>query len=420
MVLLLNIQKFVEWFIILGKDMKSKYVDSTSHSSIYQDAAKCSTSYGNVCAQSALSSSTQIYHKNCFFVTDSELGCLVGGFRCSCFGPRTDGQFKQKIENATQELKSLQDNLNFATLAAVGNRISHPISSPRVPIKRSGPEKPPTIVGLDPHIQHITEFMKKNGVCLIGIYGQSGLGKTTLLNEIVSKVEISEKRLFAYIELNEDLRKLQSSLLLQLGGGKKDFTNTAQGRSAILYQLQKLKQQNKVVRIAIDNLFDVRLVGELFPHSLGKVLSNHSSVLITCSSLAVLGKVDQLCRPAMPAYNYLPYKLPHMTSEHAKTLFITHASNSGSVVNTLRYSLNGAVLSKYAELADNYLPLCEGLPMAVKVVGSYFANPVNREDENWTSIVKRMKQVEEEVETSEDQMFAKLMVSRTPTFTCQT
>ena len=392
--------------------MKSKCVDSTSRSSIHQDAANRSISYGNISAQGALSSSTQIY-RTFFFVRAQNLAVWLVGFRCSCFGPRADGQFKQKIENATQELKSLQDNLNFATLAAVGNRISHPISSPRVPMKRAGPEKPPTIVGLEPHIQHITEFMKKNGVCLIGIYGQSGLGKTTLLNEIVSKVEISEKRLFAYIELNEDLRKLQSSLLLQLGGGKKDFTNTAQGRSAILYQLQKLKQQNKVVRIAIDNLFDVRLVGELFPHSLGKVLSNHSSVLITCSSLAVLGKVDQLCRPAMPAYNYLPYKLPHMTSEHAKTLFITHASNSESVVNTLRYSLNGAVLSKYAELAENYLPLCEGLPMVVKVVGSYFANPVNRMDENWTAIVKRMKQVEEEVETSEDQMFAKLMVSRT-------
>ncbi|XP_024397252.1 uncharacterized protein [Physcomitrium patens] len=325
--------------------------------------------------------------------------------KCGCFGPRSDVYFNEQIEKTTQELKGLQDNLNFATLAAVGNRVSQPIArSPRIVMRR--PEQVPSIVGLEPHISHIAEYMKKNGVCLIGIYGQSGIGKTTLLNEIVSKVEASEKRLFAYIELNEDVRRLQSSLLLQLGGGRKEFSNSAQGRNAILYQLQKLKQQSKAVRIAIDNLYDVRLVGELFPHSLWKVLSNQSSVLITCSSLSILAKVDQLCRTAIPAYNYLPYKFPHMTAEHAKALFISYAASEP--VKSLS-SMNG-VFAKYGDLAENFLPLCEGLPIAVKVVGSYFATPANRTEENCSTIIKRMKQAEEEMDTSEDQMCAKLMV----------
>ena len=80
MVLLLNIQKFIEWFNMLGKDMKSKCVDSTSRSSIHQDAANRSISYGNLSVQGALSSSTQIY-RTFFFCEDSELGCLVGGFQ---------------------------------------------------------------------------------------------------------------------------------------------------------------------------------------------------------------------------------------------------------------------------------------------------------------------------------------------------
>jgi hypothetical protein len=48
--------------------------------------------------------------------------------------------------------------------------------------------------------------------------------------------------------------------------------------------------------------------------------------------------------------------------------------------------------------------------MAIKVIGSYFSNPANRNEENWTAIGKRMKQVAEEMDTSEDQMFAKLLV----------
>lgn len=326
-------------------------------------------------------------------------------FRCGCFGPRSDACFKEQIERTAHELKSLQDNLNFATLATVGNRASLPISgSSKIVMGR--PEQLPSIVGLESHINSIIEYMKKDGVCLIGILGQSGIGKTTLLNEIVSKVEASEKRLFAYIELNEDLRRLQSSLLLQLGGEKKEFASTAQGRNAILYQLQKLKEQNKVVRIAIDNLFDVRMVGDLFPHSLGKVLSNQSSVLVTCSSVAVLGKLDQLCRTATPAYNYLPYKLPQMSTEYAKALFISYAASEPARCLS---SMNRA-FSTYGDLADQFLPFCEGLPMAVKVVGSYFANPANRTEDNWKTIARRMKQVEEEMETSEDQLFAKLTV----------
>jgi 50S ribosomal subunit-associated GTPase HflX len=59
-------------------------------------------------------------------------------------------------------------------------------------------------VGLE-HVSTIVEFVKKNGVCLVGIHGQAGLGKKTLFNEVVVKVERIEKHLFASIEAIEDL-----------------------------------------------------------------------------------------------------------------------------------------------------------------------------------------------------------------------
>ena len=332
--------------------------------------------------------------------------CSVG-FRCLCFGPRsTVSPVKAQIENSIAELKTLQDSLTFATLAAVGNRVSQPTNPLGSSTKRTGPEQWTASVGLEQHVNTISEFVNNKGVCLVGIHGQAGLGKTTLLNEVVAKIEKAEKRLFAYIEVSEDLKKLQSSLLEQLGGGKKEFTSVAQGRSALLYQLRKLKEVNKVARIAIDNLYDVRLVGEFFPHSLGKVLPANSCVIITCPSVAILSRLDQLCRPALPNYHYLPYKLPCLAPQQAKALFISHAASEP--VNTL-YSING-IFSKYGDLANHFLPLCEGLPMALKVVGSYFSNAANRNEENWMAIGKRMKQVAEEMDTSEDQMFAKLLV----------
>lgn len=326
---------------------------------------------------------------------------------CLCFVSRNSVvPVKEQIENSIAELKSLQKNITFATLAAVGNRVSQPVTDGGSSVKRSGPENWTASVGLEQHVATVCEFVKNKGISLIGIHGQAGLGKTTLLNEIVAKIEKEEKRLFAYIEVGEDLKKLQSSLLEQLGGGKKEITSAAQGRSALLAQLRKLKENNKVARIAIDNLYDVRLVGEFFPHSLGKFLPANSCVIITCPSVAILSKVDALCRPAMPNYHYLPYKLPCLAPQQAKALFISHAASEP--VNTL-YSING-IFSKYGDLANHFLPLCEGLPMALKVVGSYFSNPANRSEENWLAIGKRMKQVAEEMDTSEDQMFAKLLV----------
>jgi hypothetical protein len=327
---------------------------------------------------------------------------------CSCFGSQAHGPLKQQIDNSIHELKSLQDNLNFATLAAVGNRAleSIPIAGAPVYAKTPRQDQPGAIVGLEQHIKHIVEFTKRGGVSLIGIYGQAGLGKTTLLNKVVAQIEKAEKQMFAYLEVSDDLQRLQSSLLLQLGGEKKEFPSTSQGRNAILYQLQKLKQQHKVVRIAVDNLFDPRLVGELFPHSMGKVLSTNSCVIITCPSLAILNKMDQLCRTAVPAYHYLPFKLPHLGSEHAKALFLSHAASRP--VNLLS-SANG-VISRYENLANHFLPLCEGLPLALKLVGLYFSKPVNRNEENWMAVSKHMKLVADAAETPEDQMFAKLMV----------
>jgi len=352
--------------------------------------------------------------------------------KCMCFGSRPDGTWKLQIDSIICELKVLQDNLNFAMLAAVGNRVAQPMMSPPTavaPTMTTTNNKGPTVlpqeqqqwrqrqrqqlnpgtVGIDEHVTQIIDFIKKNGVCVVGIHGQSGLGKTTLLNEIVAKIENSEKRLFAYIEMTDDLRRLQSSLLLQLGGGKRDFQTTSHGRSAILYQLRKLKQQHKVVRIAIDNLSDVRLVGQLFPHSLGKVLPANSSILITCPSVAIANKVDQLCRTTISAYHYLPFKLPQLAPEHAKALFLFHVA-AGSVYTSLPMEDDDTIFSKYGDLAEQFMLLCEGLPVALKVVGHYFSNSANCNEENWTAVAKRMKMVEEEMETSEDRMFAKLMV----------
>jgi Leucine-rich repeat (LRR) protein len=333
-----------------------------------------------------------------------------------CFGSRADGTWKLQIDSIISELKVLQDNLNFAMIAAVGNCIAQPLFSPPAvaPSKKPGLQERQfnATVGLDEHVNYIIDFIKRPGVCLVGIHGQAGLGKTTLLNEIVAKVENSEKRLFAYIEMNDDLRILQSSLLLQLGGGKRDFQTTSLGRSAILYQLRKLKQQGKVVRIAIDNLSDVRLVGQLFPHSLGKVLPVDSSILITCPSVAIVNKIDQLCRRTMLSdYHYLPFKLPHLAPEYAKTLFVFHLATAAEVP-ILPVDDEGGIFSssKYRDLINQFLPLCEGLPMALKVVGHYFSNSANCNEENWTAVAKRMKMAEDDMETTEDRMFAKLTV----------
>nr|QFS19073.1 putative leucine-rich repeat-containing protein TAO1 [Apopellia endiviifolia (species B)] len=302
-----------------------------------------------------------------------------------------------QLDEVLSELKVLQDNLMFATLAAVGNRVSQSV------IKRA-PTLQAMSIGVDHHVRQIMNHFQKNGVCLVGIHGHSGVGKTTLLNEIVTTLQSTHKRIFASVEVGErpeDLRRLQTSLLQQLGGGKKEFTSTAQGRNALMYQLQKLKHNNKQARIAIDNIFDIRLIGELFPHSLGKVLPLRTSIIITSPSLAIVNRLDQLCRPAAPLYNYLPYKLLSLGTQQARTLFLSHVASEPVMSNLM--------LTRYVEMVDQIVPHCDGNPLALKVTGSYFADEANQSPENWSMISKKMKAAEE-IDSAEDQMFSKLQV----------
>jgi hypothetical protein len=59
---------------------------------------------------------------------------------------------KEQIENSIAELKSLQKNITFATLAAVGNRVSQPVTDGGSSVKRSGPENWTASVGLEQHV----------------------------------------------------------------------------------------------------------------------------------------------------------------------------------------------------------------------------------------------------------------------------
>ncbi|CAM6104349.1 unnamed protein product [Calypogeia fissa] len=310
--------------------------------------------------------------------------------------PVSDG-LPYQLDEVLVELKDLQDNLMFATLAALGNRVSSS-EARKTPVMRA------MRVGVDQHVNDIINHFQKSGVRLVGIHGQAGVGKTTLLNEVVTKLQNAHKRLFASVEVGErpdDLRRLQASLLQQLGGGRKEFASTAQGRNALLYQLQKLKYNNKQARIAIDNLFDIRLIGEIFPHSLGKVLPLRTLIIVTSPSLIIINRLDQLCRPAAPQYHYLPYKLTALSAAQSKTLFLSHAGSAPA--------MRHEIVNNYPDIVDQIVRHCDGNPLAIKVTGSYFSQKANLSQESWYAVSKKMK-VADELDSAEDRIFSKLQV----------
>lgn len=310
-----------------------------------------------------------------------------------------DTGMKLHLDRATTELKTLQDNLTFAALAAVRSRVSH------APDTVVPPDLGPVIsVGLDQHVNHIVDFLQQEGICTVGIHGQGGLGKTTLLHEVITAVEKNEKRLFAFIEVGRNpddvyLRKLQSSLLQQLGGGRKDFSTTAKGRNALLDQFVNLKMGAKQARIAIDNVFEVKHIVELLPPHLGKILPNRSCVLITSRSSQVVSKLDHVCKISVYPYFHLSYKLPALSPQQSRDLFLFYASKKKEMP------------TKSAEsLIECIVPKCDGLPLALKVMGSLFSDEANRTEDQWLAIGNKMKQAEELL-LPEDQIFGKLQAS---------
>ncbi|KAK7286763.1 hypothetical protein RJT34_21989 [Clitoria ternatea] len=239
-------------------------------------------------------------------------------------------------------------------------------------------------VGLEPRVQQVIRFIRSQSsrVCVVGIWGMGGLGKTTTAKAIYNQIHQNfENRSFIenIREVSEKdsrgLIHLQKQLLCDILKSKVKIHSTAMGTSMIEKKLHG--------RRALIVLDDVNKLDQLKALCGNREWISSGSVLIVTTRdvhlLELLQEVHVL-------------ELKELDQDESLELFSRHAFREASPKED------------FDELSRNVVSYCGGLPLALEVLGSYLYRKRKNE---WESVLSKLtlipnNQVQEKLRISFD------------------
>ncbi|TQD82426.1 hypothetical protein C1H46_032020 [Malus baccata] len=222
-------------------------------------------------------------------------------------------------------------------------------------------------VGIDSRIQDIITYLSSGGsndVRMVGIWGMGGVGKTTVAKAIYNQIHpmFQFKSFLADVRdatSKHDLVDLQKKLIY-------DILKKKPGISCVDEGIVMIEQQfrHKRVLVIIDNIDEVE--------QLDAIAGNHdwfgpgSRIILTTRDEHLLkqGKVHNI------------YPAQKFNEREALELFSWHAFG------------NSCPNKGYLELSKNVISYCGGLPLALKVLGSFL---VERTMAEWKSQLDKLE-----------------------------
>ncbi|KAI7981050.1 TMV resistance protein N [Camellia lanceoleosa] len=225
-------------------------------------------------------------------------------------------------------------------------------------------------VGIDSHVKRIKSLLSigSDDVCMIGIYGLGGIGKTTIAKAVYNHIFLQFQGSCFLANVREvagqlnGLVQLQEQLLFELLG----IENLKIGSVDRGINLMKERLHSKKVLIVLDDVDQLSQLNTLAGHR--EWFGGGSRIIITTRD------EDLLKRPKVDE-RYMAKKLNH---EESLQLFSWHAFGK----------INPS--ENCVDLANDIVRYASGLPLALEVLGSYL---FGRNMVEWKSAFDKLQQI---------------------------
>jgi len=246
-------------------------------------------------------------------------------------------------------------------------------------------------VGLESRVEKVIERIENHftKVCMIGIWGMGGSGKTTIAKSVYNRIY----RTFIGKSFIENIREvcdgvsrshihLQENLLSDVLKSKLHLKNIPMGTNTIMKELSRKRVNGLKLHllIVLDDVNEFDQLEAIFGN--GEWLGEGSVVIITTRDVGLLKrlKVDYV------------YKTEEMNENESFELFSWHAFKEEKPIED------------FNDVARNVVGYCRGLPLALEVLGTYLSE---RKKKEWKSVFSKLKiipnkQVQEKLRISFD------------------
>ncbi|XP_044470088.1 disease resistance protein Roq1-like isoform X2 [Mangifera indica] len=220
------------------------------------------------------------------------------------------------------------------------------------------------LVGLDSSIEEIENLLCTKGVCKIGIWGIGGIGKTTFATTVFNKIFGKFEASYFIENIREELEKSRG-----LNDMRQKLSHALLGdihpNTGFIFPRERLSR--KKVLIVFDdvtaNLKQMDFLMEVFDY-----LNSESRIIITTRDKQVLANCGV----------HHIHEMKGLSFDKAFQLFTQYAFRESNPAED------------YIGLSTSVVACVEGLPLALKVLGSFLFKRTKRE---WESVLKNLKSI---------------------------
>ncbi|XP_019189344.1 PREDICTED: TMV resistance protein N-like isoform X2 [Ipomoea nil] len=280
-----------------------------------------------------------------------------------------------KVQNWRDALTKVADmsgwDLQGITNGYESNFINAIIKEVRL-IVRQVPMFVPNTVGLDYRVEHVIQLLlgeSHDGVRMIALHGMGGIGKTTLAKAVYNRLFVYFER-SCFIEIDSttsgqqdnQIKTIQKQLFKNLFNEEIDIGSIDEG-----IMLMKRRLQARKCLIVLDNLEHRNQFNKLCGGR--DWFGGGSRLILTTREAHVFKelKVDE------------HYEVKVLNYEESLQLFSLHAFEEPALQN-----------EDYNKLLDGIVAYCEGLPLALEVLGAYLRQNSKK---HWISAFEKLKRI---------------------------